>query len=101
MPLADFGIDDKRLDDIRRRETARFGELTPRSAALLVRARRAMPNGVPMPWMAGLYDHAPIFVVRGEGAWFVDVDGNRYLDFNQADLAATLGFAHLEAIAAL
>ena len=52
-----------------------------------------MPNGVPMSWMAGLYCHCPTFVVRGEGAYFEDVDGNRYRDMNQADLSAALGFA--------
>ncbi len=87
------GIDDRRLEEIGRREARCFAERTRRSAELLERARRSMPNGVPMAWMAGLCDHAPIFVTHGEGAWFEDVDGNRYLDFNQADLAATLGFA--------
>ena len=52
-----------------------------------------MPCGVPMAWMAGLYRHCPPFAVRGKGARFEDVDGNRYLDMNQADLSATLGFA--------
>ena len=39
---------------------------------------------------------------HGEGCRFTDVDGNSYVDFNQADLSATCGFAPpavLEAIA--
>jgi glutamate-1-semialdehyde 2,1-aminomutase len=87
------GIDEQRLEEMGRREARRFEERTRRSAELLLRARRSMPNGVPMAWMAGLCDHPPIFVTGGQGAWFQDVDGNRYIDFNQADLAATLGFA--------
>jgi glutamate-1-semialdehyde aminotransferase len=87
------GIDPAKLRRIKEREEANFTTRTPRSAALRARARRSMPNGVPMSWMAGIYDHAPIFATRGDGAWFEDVDGHRYIDFNQADLAASLGFA--------
>jgi glutamate-1-semialdehyde 2,1-aminomutase len=48
---------------------------------------------VPMAWMAGLYGHRPIYVAHGDGCRFTDVDGNAYVDFNQADLSATCGFA--------
>jgi glutamate-1-semialdehyde 2,1-aminomutase len=74
-------------------EADRFAMRTPRSRALLERSRHVMPSGVPMAWMAGLYRHAPIFAVRGQGAWFEDADGNCYLDMNLADLAGSLGFA--------
>jgi glutamate-1-semialdehyde 2,1-aminomutase len=33
-----------------------------------------------------------MFVETGDGAYFEDVDGNRYLDMNQGDLAASCGF---------
>src|SRR5215207_9937590 len=46
-----------------------------------------------MAWMAGLYDHAPLYVAHGDGCRFTDVDGNGYVDFNQADLSASCGFA--------
>lgn len=52
-----------------------------------------MPRGVPMGWMALLYQHEPIFVAEGSGAWFTDADGHRYLDMNQADMSANAGFA--------
>jgi len=81
------------LERIHAEESDRFETRTPRSRALLERSRRVMPCGVPMAWMAGLYRHTPIFAVRGEGAWFEDADGNRYLDMNLADLAGSLGFA--------
>lgn len=81
------------LERIRSDESARFAARTPRSQAFLERSRQCMPCGVPMAWMAGLYQHDPIFAVRGSGAYFEDADGNRYLDMNLADLAGTLGFA--------
>jgi glutamate-1-semialdehyde 2,1-aminomutase len=95
-------IDRVRLRELQARERTRFTERTRRSAELTERARPLMPDGVPMAWMAGLYDHGPIHVAHGEGCRFTDVDGNRYLDFNQADLSASCGFAPpavLEAIA--
>jgi glutamate-1-semialdehyde 2,1-aminomutase len=51
-----------------------------------------MPDGVPMAWMAGLYDHPPLFVAEGDGAYFVDVDGHRYLDMNHADMSMSCGY---------
>lgn len=87
------GIDPKRINQVRAVEERRFAERTVASAALVERARKCMPNGVPMAWMAGYYDHPPLYVTHGKGAWFEDADANRYLDMNQADLAAALGFA--------
>ncbi len=81
------------LKSLRDREDAEFVRRTPRSRALLERSRDSMPSGVPMAWMAGLYQHAPLFAVEGAGAFFEDADGYRYLDMNQADLSTTLGFA--------
>ena len=52
-----------------------------------------MPNGVPMSWFASSYAHAPLFVARGEGARFTDVDGNEYSDFNIADMSMFCGYA--------
>src|SRR5215204_7790587 len=86
---------------LRAQEQLQFDSVTRRSAELAERARRSMPDGVPMAWMAGLYGHRPIFVARGDGCRFTDVDGTTYVDFNQADLSATSGFtppAVLEAI---
>ncbi|MEO1190510.1 MAG: aminotransferase class III-fold pyridoxal phosphate-dependent enzyme [Pseudomonadota bacterium] len=82
-----------RLDALRAAEDERLAARLPRSRTLWERAQRSQPCGVPMAWMAGLYRHPPIFAVKGQGAWFEDADGHRYLDMNQADLAATLGFA--------
>src|SRR5215213_9404559 len=86
-------IDRERLASIRAREQPEFDRRTRRSAALAERARRHLPDGVPMAWMAGLYGHRPLFVAHGDGCRFTDVDGNAYVDFNQADLSASCGFA--------
>lgn len=93
MTMKPYGIDAGRLEAMRAREDAAFAERTPASQRLHARARRSMPCGVPMQWMAGLYRHPPIHITSGQGAYFEDVDGNRYLDMNLADLAAFLGFA--------
>ena len=93
MTIKPYGIDAGRLKAIRAREDAAFSERTPESQRLHARAKQSMPCGVPMQWMAGLYRHPPIHVTSGTGAYFEDVDGNRYLDMNLADLAAFLGFA--------
>ena len=85
-------IDRTRLRRIREREDRRFAARTAKSAAAVGRAAAHMPNGVPMAWMAGLYRTPPLYVARGEGASFTDLDGNGYLDFNVADLAMTMGF---------
>jgi glutamate-1-semialdehyde 2,1-aminomutase len=86
-------IDRERLAAVRAREQVAFDRRTPRSAELAERARRHLADGVPMAWMAGLYDHRPLYVSHGDGCRFTDVDGNGYVDFNQADLSATCGFA--------
>jgi len=81
----------ERLDAVRERELERFAELRPRGMRLLEEARPSMPNGVPMTWMATLYDHPPIIARHGSGAAFTDVDGNSYLDFNLADTSMFTG----------
>jgi glutamate-1-semialdehyde 2,1-aminomutase len=73
----------------------------PRTMALLERARAHMPNGVPMAWMA-TDNEVPVYIGRGEGAGFTDVDGHRYLDVNVADMSMFCGYANpwiVEAVA--
>jgi len=82
-----------KLEALAAAERNLFQRRTAKSQALLARAKEAMPSGVPMPWMAGLYPHDPVFVAGGRGSTFEDIDGNRYVDFNLVDLAGSLGFA--------
>ena len=86
-------IDTAALRSLREHEDAEFVRRRPRSRELLERSRASMPGGVPMSWMTGLYEHAPIFPVAGHGAYFEDVDGHRYLDMNQVDIAGFIDFA--------
>lgn len=86
------GINPAALANVRRREEAEFSRRTPKSDAMRQRAMRHMPGGVPMSWMRGLYRFLPPFVERGSGAYFGDIDGNRYIDFNLCDLSMTLGY---------
>lgn len=50
-----------------------------------------MPLGVPLSWMAWLFDHPPIYVESADGAWFTDVDGHRYLDMYLGITVAAAG----------
>jgi len=85
-------IDRQALAALRTEEDAAFRRRTPKSQAWIARGRQSMPNGVPVAWMAGLYRTPPIVAAGGEGAWFRDIDGNRYCDFNVCDLAMTMGY---------
>jgi len=96
-----IGIDRARLAALKQREDQEFAARTPGSAALVERARKSMPSGVPMSWMAGLSEHPPLYVLSGDGAHFTDVDGNRYLDMNQVDLAMSCGFTPAPVIEAV
>lgn len=94
-------MDDRRVAALIARERARFEATRPRSMTLLAQARRVMPAGVPMAWMQGLYHHPPVFVERGAGACFTDVDGHVYIDFNQADMSSNAGHAIPAIVAAI
>lgn len=53
-----------------------------RSAAWWARAQRLMPGGVSSPVRAfRAVGGTPPFLVRGEGAYVLDADGNRYIDY--------------------
>jgi glutamate-1-semialdehyde 2,1-aminomutase len=87
----DHVVDLDRVSELRRREDARFMGEHPRSLELRARARATMPLGVPLSWMAFLYDHPPLFVDEAKGAQFTDVDGRRYLDMSLGITVASTG----------
>jgi glutamate-1-semialdehyde 2,1-aminomutase len=86
------GVQRKRISALLGRERERFVAERPRSSALRDRASQLMPGGVPMSWLSDLSDGMPPFAVAGEGAWFTDVDGHRYLDVNIADTSMFCGY---------
>lgn len=51
-----------------------------RSASLFERGQKVFPGGVTRTTV--VRHPRPVYVERGEGAWLIDVDGNRLLDLN-------------------
>jgi glutamate-1-semialdehyde 2,1-aminomutase len=77
-------------------------ERRERSEALFAEALELMPGGVSSPVRAfRAVGGTPFFVERGEGAYLVDVDGNRYLDYVLSFGPLILGHAHPRVVAAL
>jgi len=73
-----------------------------RSAAAFARACQAIPGGVNSPARAfGGVGGAPIFIDRGEGAYLIDVDGNRYLDYVGSWGPLILGHCHPRVVEAV
>ncbi len=91
-------ISQQRINEITQREIARFQAERPKSMALLERARRTMPDGVPMAWMNFFYPTGPFVVAKAKGAYLSDIDGHRYLDMNLADTSMATGYG-LEGVA--
>src|SRR3990172_9255861 len=91
--MAGVTIDRERLERRLADEEQRFLEEHPRSRELFERAKRHMPDGVPMNWMVRWAGRFPVFVKEASGAHFTDVDGHRYVDFCLGDTGAMTGHA--------
>jgi glutamate-1-semialdehyde 2,1-aminomutase len=76
--------------------------LTAASERLFAASQRVIPGGVNSPVRAfrGV-GGTPRFIARGEGAWLVDVDRNRYVDLVLSWGPLILGHAHPEVLAAI
>ncbi|MDQ3781465.1 MAG: glutamate-1-semialdehyde 2,1-aminomutase [Actinomycetota bacterium] len=73
-----------------------------RSRRLFDTAVRLMPGGVSSPVRAfGAVGGSPFFVERAEGAYLIDADGNRYLDYVLSWGPLILGHAHPAVVAGL
>ena len=73
-----------------------------RSEQLFEEALELMPGGVSSPVRAfRAVGGSPLFIERGEGAYLVDVDGNRYVDYVLSWGPLILGHAHPRVVAAL
>jgi glutamate-1-semialdehyde 2,1-aminomutase len=80
----------------------KYHEKLKKSAAAFARAKELMPGGVNSPARAfGGVGGGPLFMARGEGAYLVDIDGNRYLDYIGSWGPMILGHAHPRVTAAL
>jgi glutamate-1-semialdehyde 2,1-aminomutase len=72
------------------------------SRAAFARARQLMPGGVNSPARAfGAVGGEPIFIARGQGAYLIDIDGNRYIDYVGSWGPMILGHAHPEVVEAI
>ncbi len=76
--------------------------LTAASERLFAASLRVIPGGVNSPVRAfrGV-GGTPRFIARGEGAWLVDADGNRYVDLVLSWGPLILGHAHPEVLEAI
>lgn len=75
---------------------------TTKSAALFAEAQQLMPGGVNSPVRAfRAVGGQPLFIERGEGAYLVDVDSNRYVDYVLSWGPLILGHAHPQVAAAV
>ncbi|HLE99157.1 MAG TPA: glutamate-1-semialdehyde 2,1-aminomutase, partial [Gaiellaceae bacterium] len=73
-----------------------------RSEELFAGALSLLPGGVSSPVRAfKAVGGSPLFIERGEGAYLVDVDGNRYVDYVLSWGPLVLGHAHPRVVAAL
>ncbi|MFN3504619.1 MAG: glutamate-1-semialdehyde 2,1-aminomutase [Caldimicrobium sp.] len=71
-----------------------------RSQAFYDRAKKVIPGGVNSPVRAcKAVKSEPIFFERGEGAYLIDADGNRYIDYVCSWGPLILGHAHPNVIA--
>ncbi len=82
----------QRAASITERELAAYRERTKRSQAATERARKVLPLGVPSSFQS--YDPHPIVVAHASGPNMVDVDGNRYIDFDMGFGALFAGHVH-------
>lgn len=73
-----------------------------RSVQLFAEAQKLLPGGVDSPVRAfRAVGGQPLFIDRGEGAYLVDVDGNRYIDYVLSWGPLILGHAHPQVVQAL
>ncbi|MBU6164309.1 MAG: aminotransferase class III-fold pyridoxal phosphate-dependent enzyme [Actinomycetales bacterium] len=91
------------LSNLNEIEQKRFLKRTRASHNLFEKAKCVMPGGVPMSWMTKWPGKYPLFVASAQGAHFVDVDGNEYIDLCLGDTGSMTGHspqATVEAISA-
>jgi glutamate-1-semialdehyde 2,1-aminomutase len=94
-------IDRHHLKKLHAREEERFLARTAKSRELFENAKGVMPGGVPMSWMAKWPGKYPLFVASAQGAHFVDVDGNEFIDLCLGDTGSMTGHSPAPTVAAI
>ena len=76
-----------------------YRQVTPRSRAQWERGKPVMPGGL----IKGAFwsDPYPIYVDRAESCYLWDLDGRRYVDFENHHTATILGHSHPAVVAAI
>lgn len=82
----------ERAKSITERELERYSERTAASQRATARARRVLPLGVPSSFQA--YEPHPIVIRHASGAEMVDVDDNRYVDYDMGFGSLFAGHLH-------
>ena len=73
-----------------------------KSQQLFAEAQRLLPGGVDSPVRAfRAVGGQPLFIERGEGAYLIDVDGNRFVDYVLSWGPLILGHAHPRVVKAI
>jgi glutamate-1-semialdehyde 2,1-aminomutase len=85
--------------DARASFEAAYRRRTPRSAEAMEVARRYMVRGITRGW--GYHRPYPLVAERGEGAYLIDLDGNRYVDLANNGLSLIHGHAFPPVVEAL
>lgn len=78
---------------------SRYRERTPGSGELFREALRALPGGDTR--LGTSFPPHPSYMVRGEGSYLYDVDGNRILDFTNNATTLIHGHSHPEIVETL
>ena len=74
----------------------------PKSVELFAKAQTLLPGGVDSPARAfRAVGGQPLFIDRGEGAYMIDVDGNRFIDYVLSFGPQIIGHAHPKVVVAL
>jgi glutamate-1-semialdehyde 2,1-aminomutase len=94
-------IERPRIAALRHREEERFAETHARSREHGERARRSLPDGVPMNWMAKWPGGFPVYMDSARGSRLTDVDGNEYVDFCFGDTGSMAGHSPAGSIPAI
>src|SRR5690242_7217115 len=68
----------------------------PKSVALFEEEQKYIAPGI-----QNIALLSKLTIDRGQGSWLLDVDGNKYLDFNVGVSVASLGYSHPKYIAGL
>ena len=94
-------INRERLKALHKIEEERFLTRTPKSRERFNQAKKVMPGGVPMSWMTKWPGAYPVFVASANGAHFVDLDGNKYIDLCLGDTGSMTGHSPAATVSAI